>query len=88
MITSVKFCLSYGLLNAIKSCLFFFSESLHWCHRRHHDVTYTRGKCHVTCGHNIIYGLEMNTWPMPRYQAYRPGVSIFAQGQILSAGPV
>ena len=25
-----------------------------------------------------IEKLEINTWPPPRYQAYRPGVSVFA----------
>ena len=57
MITSVRFCLSYDLLNQflLPKKLVYFHENLHCCNRRHHDVTCSSRKCYVTCGHNINY---------------------------------
>ena len=57
MITSVRFCLSYDILIEILSPLKFvyFNEKFHCCNGRRHDVTGSRRKCNVTCGHNIIY---------------------------------
>ena len=59
MITSVRFCLSYDLLNAILSPLKFvyFDESLHGCHGRRHDVTSSHPKCYD----NIIYDMTLST---------------------------
>ena len=50
MITSVRFCLSYDLLNAIfsPSNFVYFNENLHCSNGRRHDVTCSRR------GHNII----------------------------------
>ena len=50
MITSVRFCLSYDLLNAILSPLKFvyFHENFLYCNGRRHDVTCSRRKCYVT----------------------------------------
>ena len=55
MITSVRFCLSYDLLNVILSPLKFvyFNENLHSCNGGRHDITCSRQKCYVMCGHNI-----------------------------------
>ena len=41
MITSVKFCLSYDILNAIlwPTQLVYFNENLHCGHERRRDVT-------------------------------------------------
>ena len=84
MITSVRFCLSYDLLNVILltskfvysngnlhccngrhdiTCsLFCLKEiNLHCCNGRRHDVTCSRRKCYVTCGHNIIYDMMLPT---------------------------
>ena len=60
---SVRFCLSYDLLNAIlsPSKLVYFNESLHCCNGRRHDVTCSRRKCFVSCGHNIIYDMMFST---------------------------
>ena len=57
MITSVRFCLSYDLLNAILllSNFVYFNEKLYCCNGRHHDIPCSQGKCIVTCGHKIIY---------------------------------
>ena len=53
MITSVRFCLSYDLLNAIlsPSRFFYFNKNLHCCHRCRHDVTCSPGRVAqlVTC---------------------------------------
>ena len=56
MITSVRFCLSYDLLNAIlsPSKFVYFNDNLH-------DVTCSHRKCYVTCGHNIIYDMTLTT---------------------------
>ena len=53
MITSVRFCLSYDLLNAILTPskfvnFVYFNENLHCCNRRIHDLTCFRRKCYVT----------------------------------------
>ena len=61
MITSVRFCLSYGLLNAILSHSFYFNENLHCRHGSGHDATCSPRKCYVTCGHNIIYDMTLST---------------------------
>ena len=60
---SVRFCLSYDLLNAIlaPSEFGYFNENLHCCNRRGHDVTFSRRKCYGTCGHNIIYNMTLST---------------------------
>ena len=60
MITSVRFCLSHSLLNAIlsPSKFVYLNEKLHYCNGRRHDVTCSRRKCYVTCGHNMIYDIE------------------------------
>ena len=63
MITSVIFCLSYDLLNAIlkPSNFVYFDDNLHCCNVRRQDVTCSRRKCYVTCGHNIIYDMALST---------------------------
>ena len=63
MITSVRFCLSYDLLNVILSPSKFgyFNENLHCCHGRRYDITSFRLKCYVTCGHNVIYDMTLST---------------------------
>ena len=63
MITSVRFCLSYDILNAIfsPSKVVYFHENLHCCNGRRHDVTCSHRKCYVTCGHNIIYDMTLST---------------------------
>ena len=61
MITSVRFCLSYNLLNAILSPYrVFFNENLHRCNGRRYDVTCSRQKCYLTCGHNITYDMKLS----------------------------
>ena len=54
---SVRSCLSYDLSNAIKKHAEFvyFNETLHCCHGRRHDVTYSSQKCYVTCGMTLSY---------------------------------
>ena len=56
-ITSVRFCLSYDLLNVIlsPSKFVYFNENLLCCNGHPHDITCSRQKCYVTCGHIIIY---------------------------------
>ena len=63
MIASVRFCLSYDALNAIlpPSKFVNFNENLHCCNGRLHDVTCSRRKSYVTCGHNIIYDMTLST---------------------------
>ena len=63
MIASVKFCLSYDILNAILLPLKFvyFSDNLHCCNGRRHKTTSTGRKCYVMCGHNTIYGMTLST---------------------------
>ena len=63
MITSIRLYLSYNLLNAILSPkkLVYFNENVHCCHGHRHHVTCFRRKCHVTCGHNIIYDMALFT---------------------------
>ena len=63
MIMSVRFCLSYDLLNAIlsPSKVVYFNEKLHCCNGSGHDFTCSRQKCYVTCGHNIIYDITLST---------------------------
>ena len=55
MITSVRFCLSYDLLNAIlsPSKFVYFHVNFLCCNGRRHDVTRSRRKCCVTCVYNI-----------------------------------
>ena len=63
MITSVRFCLSYAILNAIllPTKFVYFNENLHSCHGRRHDVTCSRRMCYITCGHKIIYDMTLST---------------------------
>ena len=63
MIMSVRFCLSYDLLNVIlwPSKIVYFNEHLHLCNGHRHDVTCSRRKCYVTYGHNIIYDMALST---------------------------
>ena len=63
MLMSVRFCLSYGLLNMIlwPSKFVYFNENLHCCNGCRHDVTCSRQKCYVTCGHSIIYDMRLST---------------------------
>ena len=63
MIMSVWFCLSYDFLNRIllPSKFVYFNENLHCCNGHCHDVTCSRRKCYVTCGHNIIYDMTVST---------------------------
>ena len=60
---SVRFYLSFDLLNVILSPLKFvyFNENLHCCNGHRHDVTCPRQKVYVTCGHNIIYDMTLST---------------------------
>ena len=32
---------------------------MHCCLGRRHDVTCSRGKCYIMCGHNIIYDMKL-----------------------------
>ena len=63
MIMSVRFCLSYDLLNAISSPskFVYFNENLHCCNGRYHDVTCSRQNCYVRCGHNITFDMTFST---------------------------
>ena len=63
MIKSVRFYLSYDLLNAIlsPSKFVYFNGNVYWCNGRRHDVTCYRQKCYVTCGHAIMYGMALST---------------------------
>ena len=69
MITGVRFCLSYDLLqyvNVIVSPLKFiyFNENLLCCNDSNgcpHDDTCSHRKCYATCGHNIIYDMVLST---------------------------
>ena len=63
MITSVRFCLTYDLLNVIllPSKFVNFHENVHFCYGGHHDITRSFRKCYVTCGHNIIYEIMLST---------------------------
>ena len=58
MIMSVRFDLSYELLNATLSV--YFNENLHFWNGRRHDITCSHRTCYVTCGHNIIYYILSN----------------------------
>ena len=62
MIMSVRFCLSYDLLNVIlsPSKFVYFNEKLHCCNRRGHDDSCSRQKCHVKCDHNTIYDMTLS----------------------------
>ena len=44
--------LSYEILSPSK--FVYFNASLHCCHGRCHDITYSHPKCSVTCCHNIL----------------------------------
>ena len=63
MIMSVRFCLSYDLLNANLSPSKFinFNENLHRYNGSRHDGTCFSRKYYVTCGHNIIYDMMLST---------------------------
>ena len=63
MIPIVRFCLSYGHLNAILSLskFVYFNENLHCCLGCCHEVTCSPGKCYVTCVRNIIYDMKLST---------------------------
>ena len=63
MITSVRFCLSSDLLNAILSTskFVYFKENLQCCNERRHDVTCSSRIGYVMCGHNIIYDMMLST---------------------------
>ena len=63
MIMSVRFCLSYDLLNAFlsPSKFVYFNEKMHCCNGCPHDATCARLKCYVTGGHNIIYDMTLST---------------------------
>ena len=63
MIKSVRFCLSFDLSNVIlmPSKIVCFKENLHCCNGRRHNITYSRRKCYVTCGPNIIYVMTLFT---------------------------
>ena len=63
MIMSVRFCLSYDILNTIllPTMFVYFNENVHCCHGRPHDVTCSRRKWYVACGHNIIYDMMLST---------------------------
>ena len=56
-------CLSYEILNAILSPSKFdyFNENLHCSNGRRHNITCSRQKCYVMCGHNIIYDMMLST---------------------------
>ena len=62
MITSVRFCLSYDLFNAIlsPSKFVYFNENMHCCHGRLDDVTCSHRKCYVMCANNIIYDMKLS----------------------------
>ena len=62
MITHVRFCLSYNLLNValLPSKFVYFNQNLHFRGRRY-DVTCSHRMCYVTCGHNIIYDMKLYT---------------------------
>ena len=63
MTTSVRFCLSYDLLNAIlsPSKFVYFNGKFALCHRCRQYVTGLHRKCYVTCGHNIIFDMTLST---------------------------
>ena len=66
MIMSVRFCLSYDLLNVIlsPSKLFYFNGNLHCSNGRHNGFTCSSRKWYVTCGHNIIYDITLRDYPL------------------------
>ena len=72
MITSVRFCLSYDLLNAVLSPqkFVYFHANLHCCNGRCHDATCSRLKCYVTCGNNMIYDMTLSTELQLRHMIY------------------
>ena len=59
MISSVRFCLSFDHLSPSK--FVYFNGNLNCCNRRRNDITCSRRKCYVTCGHNIIYDMTLFT---------------------------
>ena len=63
MITGVRFCLSYDLLNVFfsHSKFVYFHEKLHFCNGRQYDINCSRLKCYVTCGHNTFYDMMLST---------------------------
>ena len=62
MITRVRFCLSYDLLNVIlsPSKFVYSNENLHCFHELRNDVTCSCRKCYITCGHNIFFDNVIN----------------------------
>ena len=66
---NIKFCLSYDLLNWIlsPSKFVYFNENLDCCHGRPHDVTCSRRKCYVTCGHIIINDMTLSPEKQKRH---------------------
>ena len=63
MIMSVRFSLSYDLLNAIvwPSEFVHLSENAHCCHGRRHDLTCShRKKFYEMWSHNIIYDMTLS----------------------------
>ena len=63
MITSVRFCLSNDLYNAILSSsnFVYLNENLHCCRGRGHDFTCSSQKSYVMCGHNNIHVMTLST---------------------------
>ena len=61
MITNVRFCLSYDLLNAIlsPSKFVYINDNLNY-NRNPHYVTCSYRKCNVTCGHNIMNDMKLS----------------------------
>ena len=53
----------------------YFNENLNCCHGRRHDVTCSRRKC----SNMTSYDRVNNLCRLTRYQAYRPGVCVFAK---------
>ena len=63
MITSVRFCLSYDLLNAnlSPSDFVYLNEEMSCCNGGHDDLTFWCRKCYITFGHSIIYDMTLST---------------------------
>ena len=63
MIMSVRFCLSYDLLDArlSPSKFVYFNEKMHFCNGSHDDINCSCQKCYVMCGHNIINDMMLST---------------------------
>ena len=64
MVTSVRLCLPYDLLNAILSLskFVYFNKNLYCCLGRRHDVTCAHRKCNVKCeflSNNSLFGGQL-----------------------------